>query len=164
MPLRVVCRFCKDQFGKRADDPRELCLHCYDLIGKMIHDAIVGTDRDTFAFTDEYLAKRLGQMALEIKKENIARLQETDLKIDDIAQKVGAEALGMIHGMNERIINLGQDYVKYQTRINKTIGAMKLQKNSEKNTVKEVKKRGRPAGSKNKTKKDKKHKTHKKAK
>ena len=147
MPRHVVCRFCKDQFSKRADDSRELCQHCHDLIIKMIHDAIVGTDRDTFAFTDEYLSKKLGQMAVEIKKEIVARLQKTDTEVDSVIQD-----------MNERVTKLGQDYTQYQLQINDAIKAMQLQKPLESNVDKQTKKRGRPPGSKNKTSKGVKHK------
>ena len=147
MPLHVVCRFCRDQFSKRADDSRELCQHCHDLIIKMIHDAIVGTDRDTFAFTDEYLSKKLGQVAVEIKKEIVARLQEINIKVADI-----------IRDTNEQITNLRQDYMRYQAQINGAINAIQLQKNSENNVDKQAKKRGRPPGSKNQVKKEKRHK------
>ena len=146
MPLHVVCRFCRDQFSKRADDSRELCQHCHDLIIKMIHDAIVGTDRDTFAFTDEYLSKKLGQVAVEIKKEIVARLQEINIKVADI-----------IRDTNEQITNLRQDYMRYQAQINGAINAIQLQNNA-KPVNKQGKKRGRPPGSKNQVKKEKRHK------
>jgi len=146
MPLHVVCRFCRDQFSKRADDSRELCQHCHDLIIKMIHDAIVGTDRDTFAFTDEYLSKKLGQVAVEIKKEIVARLQEINIKVADI-----------IRDTNEQITNLRQDYMRYQAQINGAINAIQLQNNA-KPVNKQTKKRGRPPGSKNQVKKEKRHK------
>ena len=146
MPLHVVCRFCRDQFSKRADDSRELCQHCHDLVIKMIHDAIVGTDRDTFAFTDEYLSKKLGQMAVEIKKEIVARLQEINIKVADI-----------IRDTNEQITNLRQDYMRYQAQINGAINAIQLQNNA-KPVNKQTKKRGRPPGSKNQVKKEKRHK------
>ena len=146
MPRHVVCRFCKDQFSKRADDSRELCQHCHDLIIKMIHDAIVGTDRDTFAFTDEYLTKKLGQMAVEIKKENVFGLQEIDAKVADAIQDI-----------HEQVTNLGQDYMRYQAQINGAINAIQLQNNA-KPVNKQAKKKGRPPGSKNQVKKEKRHK------
>jgi len=146
MPLHVVCRFCRDQFSKRADDSRELCQHCHDLIIKMIHDAIVGTDRDTFAFTDEYLSKKLGQVAVEIKKENVSSLQETDAKVADAIQDI-----------HKQVTNLRQDYMRYQAQINGAINAIQLQNNA-KPVNKQTKKRGRPPGSKNQVKKEKRHK------